>query len=94
MDCSPPNSVHGILEARILEWVAILFSGGLPDPGVEPRSPTLQADSLPSEPSGSPQEIILLMDMNLGKLGEMVGTGEAWSAVVHGVTKSQTGLGN
>ena len=34
------------------------------------------------------------MDMNLGKLGEMVGTGEAWSAVVHGVTKSQTGLGN
>ena len=34
------------------------------------------------------------MDMNLGKLGEMVGTGEAWSAVVRGVTKSQTGLGN
>ena len=31
------------------------------------------------------------MDMNLGKLGEVVGTGEAWSAVVRGVTK--TGLG-
>ena len=29
MDCSPPgSSVHGILQARILEWVAILFSRG------------------------------------------------------------------
>ena len=46
MDCSPPSSsVHGILQARILEWVAIPFSRDLPDPGVEPRSPTLQADS-------------------------------------------------
>ena len=29
MDCSPPGfSVHGIFQAKILEWVAILFSGG------------------------------------------------------------------
>ena len=29
MDCSPPgSSVHGILQARILEWVAISFSKG------------------------------------------------------------------
>ena len=29
MDCSPPgSSVHGILQARMLEWVAIPFSGG------------------------------------------------------------------
>ena len=29
MDCSPPgSSVHGILQARILEWVAISFSSG------------------------------------------------------------------
>ena len=29
MDCGPPDSsVHGILQARILEWVAIPFSGG------------------------------------------------------------------
>ena len=51
MNCSPPgSSVHGILQARILEWVAIPSSGDLPDPGIKPRSPTLQADSLPSEP--------------------------------------------
>jgi len=55
-DCSLPGStVHGILQARILEWVAILFSRALPNPGIEPRSPTLQADSLPSEPSGKPK---------------------------------------
>ena len=28
--------------------------GDLPDPGIEPRSPTLQADALPSEPPGKP----------------------------------------
>ena len=53
MDCSPlGSSVHGILQARILDWVAIPFSRGLPDPGIEPRSPVLQADSLPSESPG------------------------------------------
>ena len=53
--CSPPgSSVHGILQARILEWIAISFSRDLPDPGIEPRSPTLQADALASEPPGRP----------------------------------------
>ena len=51
MDCSPPgSSIHGILQARILEWVAIPFSSDLPDPGIKPRSLALQADSLLSEP--------------------------------------------
>jgi len=36
MDCSPPDSsVHEILQARMLEWVAMPPPGGLPDPGVE-----------------------------------------------------------
>ena len=48
----PSSSVHGILPARILEWVAIPFSRWSPDPGIEPWSPALQADSLPSEPPG------------------------------------------
>ena len=38
--------------------------------------------------------IIDSMDMNLGKLQEMVRDREAWHAVVHGVTKSRTPLGN
>ena len=36
------SSVHGILQTRILEWVAIPFSGHLPDPGIKPQSPALQ----------------------------------------------------
>ena len=51
MDCSPQgSSVHGILQARILEWAAMLSPGDLPDPGIKPVSPVtpaLQADSLP-----------------------------------------------
>ena len=51
MNCSPPgSSVHGILQARILAWVAIASSRGSSHPGFKPRSPALQADSLPSEP--------------------------------------------
>ena len=34
----------------MLEWIAISFSRDLPDPGIEPGFPALQADALPSEP--------------------------------------------
>ena len=44
--------VHGILQGRILEWVAFPFSRNLPNSGIQPGSPTLQADSLPVEPQG------------------------------------------
>ena len=54
MDCSPPGfSIRGIFQARVLEWVAI-SPGDLPNPGIKPRTPTLQADALPSEPPGNP----------------------------------------
>ena len=36
----------GVFQARILEWVAMLSSKDLPNPGVESRSPILQTDSL------------------------------------------------
>ena len=56
MDCSPPGSSdHGILQARILEWVAFPSPGDLPNPGMEPGSPPLQTDSSPSEPPGKPK---------------------------------------
>ena len=59
MDCClPGSSVHGILQARVLEWVVISSIGDLPDPGIEPRFPALQADSLPSEPPGKPMTIL------------------------------------
>ena len=56
MDYSPGSSVHGILQARTQEWVA-LPSGDLPNPGIKPTSsvsPALQADSLPLSHWGSP----------------------------------------
>ena len=48
-------TVYGILQARILEWVAVPFSRDLLNPRIEPRSSTLQADSLPTEPPGKPE---------------------------------------
>ena len=49
-------TVYVILQARILEWVAFPFSqGDLPNPGIKPRSPALQENSLPSEPQGKPK---------------------------------------
>ena len=67
MDCSPPgSSVHGILQARTLEWVVmpsfqILLQGIFPTQGsIRPRSPTLQADSLLSATRVAYNILILL----------------------------------
>ena len=53
MDCSPPGfSVHGISQASIMEWLPFPSPGNLLYPGIIPRSPALQADSLPTKPPG------------------------------------------
>ena len=53
--CDPmAYTVHGILQARILEWVAFSSPGDLPNPGIKLRSPALQSDSLPVVPPGKP----------------------------------------
>ena len=54
MDCSPPGSSAHV--SRQEYWSGLLFPSPwtLPDPGTEPGSPALQADSLPSEPLGKP----------------------------------------
>ena len=53
--CDTGSSVHGILQARILEWVAMPSSREFTNPGIKlmsPVSPALQADSLLTEPPG------------------------------------------
>ena len=51
MDCSPPgSSIHGVLQARILSGLPFASPGHHPNSGIDPGSPALQADSLPSEP--------------------------------------------
>ena len=66
MDCSlPGSSVHGIFQARILEWVAFPSPGDLLNPGIEPMapvSPVLQADSLPLRHRGSHQKMYQGLD--------------------------------
>ena len=52
MDSSPPgSSIHGVV-SRQEYWSGLPFPspGDLPNPGIEPRSPALRADALPSEP--------------------------------------------
>ena len=57
-DCSPPgSSVHGILQASILEWVAVSSSRDLPSPGIElvsPVSPALTGRFFTAKPPGKP----------------------------------------
>ena len=78
--CDPMDyTVHGILQARILEWVALPCSRGSSHPGIEPRSPALQTGSLPAELPGKPknagvgslsllQRIFLTQELNQGLL--------------------------
>ena len=51
----PGSSAHGILQARILEWVTFPFSRVSFQPRIKPRSPTLHVDSLPVELPGKPK---------------------------------------
>ena len=78
--CNPMNyTVHGILQARILERVAFHFSRDLHKPGIESRSPIWQVASLPAEPQRKPkntgvgslsllQQIFLTQELNWGFL--------------------------
>ena len=53
--CNPMDYlVHGISRPEYWSGQPVSSPGGLPNPGMEPRSPALQADSLPAEPQGSP----------------------------------------
>ena len=68
--CDPIDyTAHGILQARILEWVAFLSPEELPNPGIESRSPTLQVDSLPTEPPGKPCVSCSAVSNSLGTHG-------------------------
>ena len=58
MDFNPPgSSVHGLSQARVLEWVAISVPGDLPDPGIElmsPASPAMAGRFFTTAPPGKP----------------------------------------
>ena len=59
MDCSTPGSpVHGNLQARILEWVAIWTHG------IEPMSPALAGGFFTTEPPGKPEDLVFVVNSN------------------------------
>ena len=63
MDCSlPGSSVHDILQASILEWVAMPSSRDLPDPGLEPASPALAGRFSTAEPPGKEGLLLILAE--------------------------------
>ena len=108
MDCSPPgSSVHGILQARILEWVAMPSSRGSsrPKDGISVSYLlNWQAGSLPLVPPRKltfnlPRILPIRLDgitnlMSLSKVRKLVMDRETWHAAVHEVAKSQTRLSN
>ena len=68
MDCSLSGfSIHRIFQARYWSGSPFPAPGDLPNPGIEPGSPTLQADSLPSEPPPSPLPLGLWKDACQGE---------------------------
>ena len=70
MDCNlPVSSVLGILQDMTEYWSGLPFTspGDLPNPGMEPRSPALQADSLLSEPSRKPIKALVILKGRQGR---------------------------
>ena len=69
-DCHPPgSSVHGVLQARALEWAASPFSRDLPDPGIEPVSPALAggfftSGTIQGAPGTEGDEVILPLKLS------------------------------
>ena len=74
--------VHGILQATILKWVIFPSPGDHPNPGIEPRSPPLQAHSLPFRTNTQNDVLFIIGDWNA----------KVESQETHGVT-GKFGLG-
>ena len=68
MDYSPPgSSVPGIFRQEYWSGLSFPTLGDLPNPGIEPGSLVLQADSLPTEPPGKPH--VYVLDVNCDFMG-------------------------
>ena len=64
--CNPMSyTVHGILQARILKWVAF------PNPGIKLRSHALQGDYLPAEPQGKPNSHVWMWELDYKESWEL-----------------------
>ena len=74
IDCGlSGSSVHGFFQQECWSGLPFPSPGDLPDPGIEPGSPSLQADALPSEPPGEGRKPPF---KPRGELGLGMGSGE------------------
>jgi len=94
MDCSnPSSSIHGISQARILEWVQFPPQGDLPDPGIEPastESPALASEFYTNESPGKPdKKCVFHIKYNFICTAWFV-SGDFWQSVVHWRSEWQT----
>ena len=86
---SPPgSSVHGILQERILEWVAMPCPRYLPNPGTEPTSPVAPALQANSLPPGKPLESLVPGNPLKYSCLENPMDRAAWQTIVHRVTQN------
>ena len=73
VDCSPPgSSVHGVLQARVQEWAAVAFSGGLSNPGIKlvpSESPGLAGGFFITSPTWESQSQISWAELHPQKTG-------------------------
>ena len=100
--CDPMDyTVHGILQARILDGQPFPSPGDLPNPGIKPRSCALQVDSLAAEPQGKPkttgvgslsllQQIFPTQELNwkIPSRRERLPTPVFWPGELHGLHSS------
>ena len=73
INCSPPGtSVHGMGFSRQEYWSGLPFPSPwvLPDTGIKPRSPVLQADTLLTEPPGKPQRVVSMSNFGQPSPGD------------------------
>ena len=86
------SSVHGISQARILEWVAISFSRGSPNPGIKPLSPALAGRFFTAEPQGKPHyeqsDAYVFLSNVFTFWGEMLRSRIAWSCFIFNFLKN------
>ena len=78
--CEPMGIVHGILQARILAWVAFPFSRGSSQPRDQTQVSHIAVDSLPAEPEGKPKNTVV---GNLSLLQWIFPTQESDQGLLH-----------
>ena len=89
VDCCPPPLSMGFSRQEYWSGLPCPPPGDLPNPGIEPRSPAMQADSFPSEPPGKPFMLLNIPLNDLGVVGAAFSRGFPGGSVVKNLPAKQ-----